>query len=103
MNALDLFINIAVEPPALCYPALGERRMRGCPPTPRFRTIQVYPKSAARKHAQALALSKRFREVSKTGALEIPIALPLERMRGMDRMLRSADKPIPLRLARSPK
>jgi len=43
MNGLDLFINIAVEPLALCYPALGERHMRGCPPTPRFRTIQFCP------------------------------------------------------------
>jgi len=31
--------------------------MTGGRPAPRFRTIQVCPKSAARKHAQALALS----------------------------------------------
>ena len=44
---------------------------------PRFRTIQVYPKSVARKHAQALALSigriprlwqqKAFCEKCRTG------------------------------------
>jgi hypothetical protein len=83
----------------------------------RCRTIQGRPKSAARKHAQALALSKghiprlwrqkAFSGSVKTGPLESG-ALPLERafvwqLAGMNRMLRFADRPIPLRLARSPK
>jgi len=47
---------MAVEPLAIVLSWCGWRHVEGRL-TPRFRTIQVYPKSVARKHAQALALS----------------------------------------------
>ena len=79
---------MAVEPLAMWYPGLAGGTLRGRL-TPRFRTIQVCPKSAARKHAQALALSKghiprlwpqkAFSGSVKTGPPEIPVGLPLKR------------------------
>ena len=52
-------------------------------------------------HPAPLATKGFFGKCQKPEHLKFPVALPVERMRGMDRMLRSFDKPIPLRLARA--
>src|SRR5262249_4489752 len=49
---LVAFLNIAAEPLAMCYPALAGDTLRGRP-TPRFRTIQGYPKDLASALRQA--------------------------------------------------
>jgi hypothetical protein len=82
---------------AMCYHSfkLGPPRLD----SEQFRSAPKVPHASMRKHLRcqratfrAFGDKRLFREVSKTGALEIPA---LERA--------FADRPIPLRLARSPK
>ena len=70
---------MGVEPLAMCYPGLAGSISE------QFRSAPKVPHASMRKHLRCQRATSRafgdkrlFREVSKTGALEIPVALPLE-------------------------
>ena len=68
-------------------------------------SLHFLVQSVPNRHSHGTLRTKRFSrtsgpQLSNPALLEIPVGLPLERM---NRMLRSSDKPIPLRLAHSPK